>query len=77
MVSQRSCINELRLTRLGHQFTLPPDTSICAKPSAGADTCDGDGGAALACLKPVSGDGISSVPANDGDEETYVQAGNT
>lgn len=77
VVSKTDCENELRSTRLGQQFTLPPGTSMCAKPTRMADTCYGDGDAALACLTPDSGYDISSVPANDDDGETYVQAGSS
>lgn len=48
VVDSRSCENTLQGTRLGPRFRLDP-TFICAGGQPGVDTCQGDGGAPLAC----------------------------
>nr|XP_034838303.1 phenoloxidase-activating factor 2-like isoform X1 [Maniola hyperantus] len=53
MVPFSKCENQLRRTRLGNRFRLDK-SFVCAGGEEGKDTCQGDGGAPLAC--PVGGD---------------------
>ncbi|KAI8426802.1 hypothetical protein MSG28_014485 [Choristoneura fumiferana] len=53
MVPHWLCDQLLKQTRLGPRFRLH-DSFVCAGGEAGKDTCQGDGGAPLAC--PVGGD---------------------
>ncbi|XP_050559829.1 phenoloxidase-activating factor 2-like isoform X1 [Spodoptera frugiperda] len=48
MVPYSRCQSLLRRTRLGHNFKLH-NSFVCAGGEAGKDTCQGDGGAPLAC----------------------------
>ncbi|XP_053676663.1 uncharacterized protein LOC128726846 [Anopheles nili] len=48
VVSRQTCKQQFAATRLGPFFRLHK-SFLCAGGEAGADTCDGDGGSALAC----------------------------
>jgi len=62
VVQNNECQTRLRQTRLSHRFILHP-SFMCAGGQEGIDTCEGDGGAALAC--PVEYEGV----------QRYVQMG--
>ncbi|XP_013139295.1 PREDICTED: serine protease 42-like [Papilio polytes] len=53
MVRHQTCAAILKSTRLGYNFRLH-DSFVCAGGEEGKDTCQGDGGAPLAC--PVGDD---------------------
>ncbi|GBP68833.1 Phenoloxidase-activating factor 2 [Eumeta japonica] len=53
MMTHSTCLNRMRSTRLGPKFQLHP-SFVCAGGEEGKDTCQGDGGAPLAC--PVGDD---------------------
>ncbi|CAK1587483.1 unnamed protein product [Parnassius mnemosyne] len=53
MVEHGKCNQILKNTRLGHNFRLH-DSFVCAGGEEGKDTCQGDGGAPLAC--PIGDD---------------------
>lgn len=48
IVDSQSCQSQLQQTRLSPKFKLH-SSFICAGGQLGVDTCEGDGGAALAC----------------------------
>lgn len=62
IVDSRKCEKELQQSRLTHRFRLHPSFT-CAGGETGVDTCEGDGGAALAC--PIQSGGLTR----------YVQTG--
>jgi len=61
IVNRATCLEQLRGTRLGKYFVLH-ESFLCAGGSRGSDTCVGDGGGPLVCLRL-------------GESDVYVQLG--
>lgn len=49
MVNTSTCQEQLRKTKLGSNFTLDPQSFLCAGGEKGNDTCSRDSGSSLFC----------------------------